>query len=239
MRDASPLQLGLDDERSALIDVLQAHTTQQGRILWEDRSESPLRPHWTALLPLLTERAYVGGLDAEAGIDHAANGLIDRVLAGKPVRDRTNEELRDYCERYNVGWVVCWTPAAVERFHMWDQAELTATLPPCGTDDSPGCLFTIRRKLSFALTGEAQWISADAQRIVLGNVVPSRVRSGQSMGQIVLSLHYHAGMRVSPSRVRVESVESPPKSLPSDAIPFVRLRVDEPVTRVTITWDKR
>ncbi len=53
-------------------------------------------------------------------------------------------------------------------------------------------------------------------------------------GQIVLSLHYQAGMRVSPSRVRLEqAVDS------QDTIPFVRLRMSERVGRIMITWDGR
>jgi hypothetical protein len=42
-------------------------------------------------------------------------------------------------------------------------------------------------------------------------------------------------MRVAPGRVRLERDER--SSL--DAIPFVRLRVAEPVSRVSITWEKR
>ncbi len=103
----SPLQLGLDADQRALIETLQAQTTAQARILWEDRRGTPLSAHWTALLPLLTERAYVGGLDPEAGIEYTANALADQCLAGKPVRDWSEGELREYCQRYNIGWVVC------------------------------------------------------------------------------------------------------------------------------------
>src|SRR5579871_2008885 len=43
-----------------------------------------------------------------------------------------------------------------------------------------------------------------------------------------------------PSRVLLDSYSiEPVNSVPGDARPFVRLWVDEPVTRVTITWDKR
>jgi hypothetical protein len=232
----SPLQLGLGENQRALLRTVEEHTTPQARILWEDRCGTPLSPHWTALLAVLTERSYVGGLDAEAGIEHTANGLTDQVLAGRPVRDWKDEELREYCERYNIGWVVCWSPAACSRFSRWDKAERTATLPPGSAEEPPGCLFTLRRTHSFALVGSAQWLAADSQRIVLTDVVPDPDgrRHEDGKAPILLSLHFQAGMRVVPSRVEIK-----PADLPQESIPFVRLWVAEPVTRVTITWDKR
>jgi hypothetical protein len=228
------LQLGLGQEQKGLLELLEAHTTSQARILWEDQHSSRLAAHWTALLSLWTERSYLGGLDAEAGIEHTANGLVDQVLAGRPIREWTDSELDDYCERYNVGWVVCWSPKACERFGQWPKAELTATVPPSNPGGQPGCLFTLRRAHSFALVGSAHWVSADAQRIILSDVVPRRASPEDPEGEVVLSLHYQDGMRVTPSRVRLQ-----PKELAQDSIPFVRLRVAEPVTRVTITWEKR
>ncbi|HWG47656.1 MAG TPA: hypothetical protein VN688_33135 [Gemmataceae bacterium] len=235
----SPLHLGLDAEQRALIETLQAHTTSQARILWEDRRSTPLSEHWTALLPLLTERAYVGGLDPDAGIEYTASGLSDQFLAGKPVRDWKGDELREYCDRYNIGWVACWSPTTRERFQQWDRAEMTVALPPCGEGESPGCLFKIRRTPSFALVGSARWLGADSQRIVLGDVVPHRGGANSHRGQVLLSLHYQEGMHVAPSRVHLESYRIETANLSFDSPPFVRLWVDEPVTRVTITWDKR
>ena len=81
--------------------------------------------------------------------------------------------------------------------------------------------------------GAATWKSADSRGILLTDVVPQAV-PGESAGQVVLSLHYQAGMRVRPTRIRIE-----PAFDLQDAIPFVRLRADEPVGRVFITWDGR
>jgi hypothetical protein len=247
-----PFEIGLDEQRWQLLAVLCERTDDSARILWEDRREA--RPsatevphiaretsHWTALLPLLSGRSYVGGLDAEAGIEHTTAGLVDQVLLGRPIGEWDDAALMEYCGRYNIGWIVCWSAGAQERFRRWagsGKAELLATLPPASGDQEPGCLFTVRRPRSFALAGSAQWLCADAQHIVLADVVPQSMRprtDGQpGPGQVVLSLHYQAGMRVAPSRVTLEPVEEL-----HDAIPFVRLRVREPVARVTITWEKR
>jgi hypothetical protein len=240
--NTSTLQLGFDAEQQAILEAVQQHTTTEARILWEDCSISPLSSHWTSLLTLLTQRAYIGGLDAEVRIEHTTNGLSDAVLMGRPIHDWSDEALLEYCKRYNVGWIVCWTPAACDRLHNWPKAFRTATLPPPAAGMSPGCLFTVRRTgHSFALTGSARWLSSDTQRIVLGDVVPQRGYSDvRGKKPILLSLHYQDGMRVAPSRVTLDSCSiEPVHSVPGDSRPFVRLWVEEPVTRVTIIWDKR
>lgn len=49
-----------------------------------------------------------------------------------------------------------------------------------------------------------------------------------------------AGMRVAPGRVVLDSYTlERANSVPGDDRPFVRLWLEEPATRVTITWDKR
>ncbi len=50
---------------------------------------------------------------------------------------------------------------------------------------------------------------------------------------VVLSLHYEAGMRVTPGRVQIEREASG-----DDFIGFVRLRLAEPAECVTITWER-
>jgi hypothetical protein len=228
---SSPLEIGLGEERLALIEAVIEQTTDQARILWEDRRGEPGKlSRWTALLPVLTERAFVGGLDAEGGIEHATNGLVDGALAGRPLEEWSNIELEDYCRRYNIGWVVCWSEGACKRFARWQTAGTGKPLP--ATEEGEGRLFTLRRKATYALSGgTVSWRSADARRILLADAVPAE--PGED-GQIVLSLHYQAGMRVSPSRVRLEqAVDS------QDTIPFVRLRMSEPVGRIMITWDGR
>ena len=201
------------------------------RILWEDEQEPRLLPRWAALLPHLTNRAYIGGLDPEAAIEHATTGLSEGRLAGRPLAEWSDADLAAYCRRYNVGWVVCRSEASAKRFRLWNAAKPAEALP--AVEGVSRWLIPIGRERSFALKGAATWKSADSQGILLADVVPQAV-PGESAGQVVLSLHYQAGMRVRPARVRLEQAVDP-----QDAIPFVRLRADEPVGRVFITWDGR
>src|SRR5262249_18819050 len=208
----------------AVVEALRAQTSADARILWEDRAAPAAAPRWSPLLPVLTRRPFVGGLDPEATIEHAYAGFTDQVLAGRPLKEWGDAELADFCRRYNIGWVVCWSPGAVERFRAWKAAAPVADLH----DQGPGCLFRLERPASFTLRGQARWLYADCQHIALGDVVPDEG------GEVVLSLHYQAGMEASPQRVQVERELDP-----DDPIPFVRLRLPGPVARVTLTWEGR
>ena len=227
----TPLTIGLGDERSALVVALREKTDEQARILWEDKQESRCLPRWAPLLPHLTDRAFIGGLDPEAAIEHATTGLCEDRLAGKLLTEWSDADLTAYCRRYNVGWVVCRSESSVQRFGQWKATKPAEALPT--VDGVSRWLIPIDRERSFALKGSATWKSADTQGILLADVIPQAV-PGESTGQIVLSLHYQAGMRVRPGRIRLEQAVDP-----QDAIPFVRLRTDEPVGRVFITWDGR
>jgi hypothetical protein len=219
----TPLTLGLSPEQRALVETLQSVTGPEARSLWEDATE-PGRCRWTALLPLLTDRAFLGGLDAEAGIEHFYPSLIDQSLAGRHILTWTDSELDDFCRRYNVGWIVCRSSANLDRFRAWNGTTATTTLP----GQQPSVLFTVqRRPHSYALKGEAQLIQADSRHITLAEVVPED-------GELILSFHYQSGMRATPGTVQVERE---PDAL--DPVAFIRLRLNGPVACVTLTWDGR
>jgi hypothetical protein len=222
------LEIGLNPDRQAVIATLVGHTTPEARILWE---EQPMPGHascWTALLPLLTGRPFLGGLEPGADIEHYYPGLKGSQLAGRRLAEWTDNDLKDFFERYNVGWVACWSPEVVARFQRWEGfAEEVAQLPPPFADRpqaSAGKLFALNRRHSFVLKGKAQLLRADCGRVALADVEPED-------GQVVLSLHYQAGLQVSPGRVTIERQLDP-----HDPISFIRLRLPGPVTRISLTW---
>lgn len=217
----TPLDIGLGEERQAVVDLLREHTTPEARVLWEDHTATRDGSHWSALLPLLTGRMFLGGLDLDRCIEHAYPSFTEQSLACRPIGDWGDVELDDYARRYAVGWVACASRGAVARFRAWSGAKPVAALP------GGGQLFALRPP-SFALTGQAKLVHADCRRLVLTDVTPD------DEGKVVLSLHYQEGMRVVPSRVRVEREPDT-----HDPIPFVRLRLPGPVARVTLTWQGR
>jgi hypothetical protein len=222
-----PFVFDLGADKEAVIAALREQTTTQARILWENQSGAGEPSFWTALLPLLTEdgsgtrRSFLGGLDPAGTIEHSFAGLGDQVLAGRHISQWRDEELRHYCRRYNVGWIVCWSEAARNRFQAWKDAVPQLSLH----DTGPGSLLAVKRPYSFALKGQATLLRADHEQVALADVIPEE-------GTVVLSLHYQAGMKASPSRVSVERELDP-----IDPIPFVRLRLPHPMSRVTLTWE--
>jgi hypothetical protein len=217
----APLVIGLSAKDQALIESLTEHTSPDARILWEDASrDTPSR--WSALLPVLTDRAYLGGMDPDASIDHSYASLIELSLAGRPLAKWSDDELSDFCRHYNVGWVVCRSTAALARFRAWPAAEPVVSLG----GSEPAYLFRLPFH-SFTLHGQAKLLEADCRHLALADVVPED-------GKVVLSMHYQAGLRVSPNRVHLEQEPDP-----RDPIPFIRLRLSGPVARVTLTWQDR
>lgn len=219
---SEPFVLGLNQSRADLVEVIRRHTGPEARILWEERGDSTNAPYWTALLPVLTERAYLGGLVGDRCIEHSYVCLQDQSLANRALTGWNNADLDEFCRRYNIGWAVCWSPDVVSRFRAWRGDANCIPL----NDDRQGFLFVLPLR-SYFLKGQGRWISATRQRIVLADVIPED-------GKIVLSLHYQSGLMASPNRVQIEREPDP-----FDPIPFIRLRVPDPVAVLTLTWDER
>jgi hypothetical protein len=213
-----PLSIGLGEARAHVVETLVAKTTPDARILWEDRDNC----HWPALLASLTDRAYLGGLDPDGRVEHMFARLCDGKLAGQDLAAWSDDQLREFAERYNVGWVVCWTKASVRR---WQAASFARKIGDLSDGESEGILFKLDRQPTYFLKGRGQWVLADATRIALADVVPED-------GEIILSLHAQSRMRVSPSYVQFEKFVDL-----QDPIPFVRLRTPGPVARISIIWD--
>jgi hypothetical protein len=216
----APLPLGLTADQQSLVAQLRSRTDASGRILWEERSCELEQSCWTALLPVLTDRSYLGGLGPLISIEHGYARLTDQSLAGRPLRDWSDGELEDFCRRYNVRWIIVWSRANRERLQSWSGIVGHEAL-------ASGATLLERPAGSYVLKGSAVWHSANPDRITLTNVVPDD-------GKVVLSLHYHSSLRVSPSRVRLEREPDA-----ADPIPFVRLRLPAPASLVTISAGER
>jgi hypothetical protein len=215
--------LGLTREQQTLVQALKERTTPEARILWEDQPGAGVSC-WTALLPMLTERYFVGGLVPNDEIEHGKAGLVNQTLRGRLLPLWTDAELDGYCRRYNIGWIACRSPESAARFRSWSGAMETSQLQ----DNGPIWFFTVLRPAkSYALKGQARVLHMDSHHITLADVVPED-------GVVVLSLHYQSGLRVAPERVLAET--DPDTDRGMDLVPFLRLRVERPVGRVTITW---
>ncbi|MGL6097045.1 MAG: hypothetical protein ACRC7O_14775, partial [Fimbriiglobus sp.] len=221
--DVRPLPLGISREQDEFVTVLRQHTTPDARILLEDFDGHPAGWNWTALLPGLTDRAFLGGLDPEACVEHAFCGMRAGKLNGRPFADWTPDERDRFTRRYNVGWVACRTPAATA---FW-KADPTATVVGGFSDGGDGVLVELRRPRSFVRSGSATVERIDRRGVVLTGVTPD-----PRTGEVLLSLHHQPGFRTTPSVVWAD-----PDKDPFDPIPMLKLRLPGPVSRVTLTWE--
>jgi hypothetical protein len=216
-----PLRIGLAPADRSLVEAIAAYTTPESRILWEDLPGQGSGSCWTALLPLLTGRTYIGGLDPDPCIEHGYPSFIGHNLAGLPLTTWGDAELDDFCRHYNIGWILCRSAAASARFQAWPPAT-----PIASFRDGREVLYRLPPG-SIALKGQARLLQADCRHIALADIIPED-------GRVVLSMHYQAGLHVSPSRVQIEKEPDP-----RDPIPFIRLYVPGPVSRLTLTWQPR
>lgn len=217
-----PLAIGLSAEQQELVDVLKQRTTAEARILWDDTADHRGPWNWTALLPVLTDRLYLGGLDCESGVESGYCELRDGKLSGQPLAGLADDKLADYCHWYNVGWVVCRSPEVKARWSRLPMAKAIATVG--GTT-----LIELQRPRSFILSGSAKWETCRPNRITLTDVVPD------ASGEVCLSLHNSprvGDLRAYPSYVTVDST-----TRPDDPWSLVKLRTHGPVPRITLVWE--
>jgi hypothetical protein len=217
---STPLLIGLTAEQLGWVKALQENTTTEARILWEEDADDQPGSRWTALLPLLTGRYYLGGLDPQASIEHGYGCLSQHCLADRPLESWSEAELNDFYRRYNVGWIVCRSRASLSCLKNYPEAQPILFVHA----NEPRYLFELKPQ-SFVLRGQARLLEANTSHIALADLVPDK------NGNIVLSMHYQPGMRVSCARVQIER-----ESDPHDPVDFIRLRLQGPVARATITW---
>ena len=217
--EVTPLQIGLGPDREEVVKVLRESSTPEGRILWEDRAEGARLYGWTALLPELTQRPFLGGLTPDQCVDHLYVRLADGKLMNRPVGEWADEELSRVFQRYNVTRVVAWTAESRARF-----GKLAGTRPVAALKDG-GAVFAVDRRPGYFLKGTGTVTQMDWKRVALADVKPD------ADGVVVLSLHHHHQWRVTPGYVAVERDVDV-----NDPVPMLRLRVPGPVARVTLTW---
>ncbi|HEY3787208.1 MAG TPA: hypothetical protein VGL71_00080 [Urbifossiella sp.] len=222
-----PLVLGLSSEQEEMIKALTLRTSQEARILWDETTDHRPGWNWTSLLPLLTDRSYLGGLDHEACMEYSFCEMRDGKLNGRGLNDWTDAELARHCWWYNVGWVVCRSAASADRWGQLPMARPVARLHEGG---QPVVIYALERPRSFVLKGSAKWEAAEPNRITLTDVVPD------SEGCLALSLHQQDGLRVLPSYIKFDprGAQDPTGK---DPISHIRLLIPGPVPRVTLIWE--
>lgn len=215
------LRLGWRPVEEELLAQLRQKTQPSARILWEERAREADTA--SALLPLLTQRWYLGGLHAR--LEHRYCVLRAGHWLGRPLHQWTDAELTEWLRWFNIGWIVTRSEESLQRWQRYAGARL---LWQQHDGQGPLALLEISRPHSYLLTGRAEKVWGDCDRIVLEEVVQDE------QGTVVLSLHYLPGLRVSPSYIRLERAPEPHGRT---AVDFIRLHLPGPVSRIRLSWD--
>src|SRR5262245_21813829 len=218
--EVKPLEIGLGKDQEELVRTIRERSTPDGRILWEDRADDAPGGGWTALLPELTQRPFLGGLCPDVHTDYLHARLADGRLVNRPVEDWTDEELAKFCDRYNVTRAICRTPESEARFRR-----LPGAVPVAEFAGGSGIMFSLDRRPSYVLKGRATVTQMDWKRVALTDLEPDE------NGVVVLSLHHHPNWRVTPGFAVIERDVDV-----TDPVPMIRLRLPGPAARVTMTW---
>jgi hypothetical protein len=239
-----PLGVGLRPEMIELVAWIREHTDTSARILFEDQlrllenlnPEAPESLHWTPLLPVLTNREYIGGLYEAAFIPHNYASFGDWHLAGRHIRDWTPAELRRFCDQYNIGWVITWSrasplkqgpdrgmPLSTEVFASMPFCEPIARNPRHTTrpDENEYAIFRIARERSYFAKGGGRVVAVDFNRIELADLEPVG-------GELVLRYHWQENLRSDPP-LPLERAD-----VLGDPVGFIRIKTAEPLSRLVI-----
>ncbi|HEU5117965.1 MAG TPA: hypothetical protein VFT74_15180, partial [Isosphaeraceae bacterium] len=254
-----PLVVGLKPEMRQLVTWLQEQTDPSARVLFEDQLRllevtDPESTHWTPVLPILLGEAsppFIGGIYHTAFIlPNKAASFGDFHLAGELIDTWTPSKLRAYFERYNVGWVVCWSPLSRFWFDRIGVVEKVGTIPRYSTPGRPSlvqsegeaiarragnsvalkymtegdrfyCLYRVDRPHSFFLQGQGRVVRWDWNQVELADVEPSD-------GAVVLSLHAMETWTTDPP-CRVS-----PFPMDGDPVPFVKIEMKGPMRKLVL-----
>ena len=257
-----PLVVGLPPGAKRLVDWLKEETDLSARILFEDQLRllertDPESTHWTPLLPILLKpegRMFLGGLYQTAFIaHHRAAAFGDYGLGDRRIDAWRPSELDEYFQRYNVGWIVCWSPLSKFCIDRYPGARHVATLPRPASPGQEICrdetqwralvtlagpelatramldgvntykIYRIERPHSFFLEGSGRMTSVDANRVDL-----SDVRADPMTGSALLSLHWQETWKTDPP------IRLSPVRVPGDPVPFIRLELDRPLPKLRL-----
>jgi MFS family permease len=232
-----PFSVGLKPPMLELVEWIRTHTNNSARILFEDQlrlleNTEPESVHWSCLLPILTGREFIGGQYQVTPLVHHVASFGDFHLAGRPVDTILPLDLAEILDRYNVGWIICWSPRAKLAFDAFTQARYLGSLPRYSTRPAENQYFLYRvdRRPSYFAQGTGRVVAVDLNRIELSDLVPDA-------DTIVLRYHWLAGLQTTPV-VRLEKV-----LVGNDPVGFIGIRTDDPVSHLVIenayrAWDR-
>lgn len=217
LEESGTIQMEIPVPLKDTAQILRQYTTTEARILWE---EMPANASWSPVLPSLVERALVGGLGRSevVTIEQLQVRLSVGSLMGRPIESWNTNELLSFTNDWNIGWVCAFHPESVKRWLAVPGAVVVAELPEGGK------LIRLPRSFNYCKRGSAQIHFQAPRRLTLTELEPQD-------GEIVLCLHHHSTMHSMNKKAKLGTWQQG-----YDGVPMLRIRVNEPMERLTIEW---
>jgi hypothetical protein len=204
-RGTMSLRTRLRPELNAIVEWIEKETPADGRVLFEESGDetgfvydgmylSAFIPHWTS-------RELIGGpINLYNDRHHFAEFHSGKFLK-KDVQELTDDAIRNYFRLYNIGAVVAFHPASVQRIE---------SVPGLVTLDrriGPVHLMKVNQPLTWFLEGSGK-LKTSLNRLELSEI------KGK---EIVLKYHWTQGLVASPPAQIV------PSRIYDDPIPFIKI----------------
>jgi len=199
------LRSRLIPEISAIVDWIKRETPAGARLLFEESGDESGfaydRTYLSAFLPYLTERQLIGGpINLYNDRHHFAEFHSGKMFKKDP-QLLSDEELRNYLRLYNIGAVIAFYPASLQRLQ---------SIPGLVTVDArigPIHLMKVNQPLSWFMQGEGK-VKAGFNRLELSDLKGD---------EIILKYHWIEGLTAFPPT----TIE--PVKIADDPIPFIKL----------------
>ncbi|MBI4435976.1 MAG: hypothetical protein HY590_00960 [Candidatus Omnitrophica bacterium] len=217
---SSPLTTSMRPlELDRLLAWVQKNRGQEGRLLMED-SDHPHHVYWgthlPAIVPLLTGREVITPPTPEVPSQLLLMGFTDGRLLGKPIEQLSSAAFREYVDRYNIRWVICFSQMAKKYLRHLSPSYLKEEALI-----GPFACYQIHHTGSFFLKGSGR-VSADFNRISLKEVEAEA-------GEVILKYHWSPGIRTYPERkIGKEDLEG-------DDLGFIR--IENPPEEIEIIFN--
>jgi hypothetical protein len=190
---------------ATIVDWIQQESPIDSRLLFEESGNETGFVYdgiyLSSLVPHLTGRQLIGGpINLYNDRHHFAEFHSGRMFK-KEIQTLTDNELRSYLRLYNIGAVVAFHPASIQRLQ---------SIPGFVTTEQrigPVHLMKVNQTLSWFLAGEGK-MKAEFNRLELSELKGN---------EVVLKYHWVEGLTASPP-AKIERVQ-----MLDDPIPFIKL----------------
>ena len=208
-RSTMLLRTQLRPELTAIVEWIKKETSAEARVLFEESGDetgfvydgmylSSFIPHWTG-------RELIGGPINLYNDRHHFAEFHSGKLFKKDIQTLSDDEIRNYFRLYNIGAVVAFHPASIQRLQ---------SVPGLVTLDrrvGPVHLMKVNQPLSWFLQGEGK-VKASLNRLEVSEVKGN---------EVILKYHWAEGLIGTPA------VKIVPVKIYDDPIPFIKV-IDPP-----------